>query len=270
MGTKAYQKLTYLDNGKIGNIIDVVFGFTGNPVVSSFAARYAYSEVPTPPAVICGSRLNSEGISSNFAGELFYTYRSTNVAGTTDYARSYPKELKPNCRYQLQCTRQSDAYYTNLTIYGFDDGAGNTSSGYVNWSLQTEDNWCVFAGRESGEVVGSTHCKIYFINLKLTTGFQASLQPYKRLSDGVCGLFDTVNKKFYCATENIEEFTGPEENEYYDENGDPYEAPMDGLNYLAETKALIKQALINKGVEVADTDTFRSYADKINNLNVTT
>ena len=268
MSIKAYQKLTYLDNGKIGNIIDAVFGFTGNPIVTSFAARYEYSEVPTPPAAICGSRLNTDGIASTTAGELFYTYRSDNVAGTTDYARNYPRELKPNCRYQLQCTKQSDAYYTSMTIYGFDDGAGNTTSGYVSWSLQTEDNWCIFAGRESGEVVSPTHCKLYFITFKLTNGFQASLQPYKRLSDGACGLFDIVNKKFYCATENIEEFTGPGENEYYDENGDPYEAPIDGLNYLAETKELIRQAIINKGVTIANDDTFRSYAEKINNINI--
>lgn len=35
------------------------------------------------------------------------------------------------------------------------------------------------------------------------------------------------------------------------------------LDYLAETKSLIKSALVEKGQTVADTDTFRSYADKI-------
>lgn len=35
------------------------------------------------------------------------------------------------------------------------------------------------------------------------------------------------------------------------------------LNYLNETKSLIKQAIIDKGVAVSDTDTFRSYVDKI-------
>lgn len=39
----------------------------------------------------------------------------------------------------------------------------------------------------------------------------------------------------------------------------------DKLNYLLETKNEIKSALINKGVEVADTDTFRSCAKKIDN-----
>ena len=37
----------------------------------------------------------------------------------------------------------------------------------------------------------------------------------------------------------------------------------DKLNYLRETKGAIKTAIEEKGVSVADTDTFRSYADKI-------
>lgn len=35
------------------------------------------------------------------------------------------------------------------------------------------------------------------------------------------------------------------------------------LEYLLQTKELIKQAIIAKGVEVNDEDTFRSYAEKI-------
>ena len=37
----------------------------------------------------------------------------------------------------------------------------------------------------------------------------------------------------------------------------------DKLDYLETTKTLIKQAIQNKGVTVSDTDTFRSYASKI-------
>lgn len=40
------------------------------------------------------------------------------------------------------------------------------------------------------------------------------------------------------------------------------------LNYLLGTKEAIKEAIINKKVEVTDTDTFRSYADKINDINI--
>lgn len=40
-------------------------------------------------------------------------------------------------------------------------------------------------------------------------------------------------------------------------------AISDKLDYLLETKQAIKQAIIDKGQEVADTDTFRSYAEKI-------
>lgn len=38
------------------------------------------------------------------------------------------------------------------------------------------------------------------------------------------------------------------------------------LTYLNDTKTAIKEAIVNKGVTVADTDTFRSYADKIGNI----
>ena len=40
-------------------------------------------------------------------------------------------------------------------------------------------------------------------------------------------------------------------------------ATADKLNYLLETKEEIKAAIVAKGVSVSDTDTFRSYANKI-------
>lgn len=40
------------------------------------------------------------------------------------------------------------------------------------------------------------------------------------------------------------------------------------LNYLLDTKTAIKNALIEKGATVEDTDTFRSYADKILSLQI--
>lgn len=43
----------------------------------------------------------------------------------------------------------------------------------------------------------------------------------------------------------------------------------DKANYLKETKRQIKTAIQDKGVEVSDTDTFRSYATKINAIQTT-
>ena len=40
----------------------------------------------------------------------------------------------------------------------------------------------------------------------------------------------------------------------------------DKLNKLAETKSAIKTAIVNKGVSISDSDTFASYADKINTI----
>ena len=38
------------------------------------------------------------------------------------------------------------------------------------------------------------------------------------------------------------------------------------LNYLLDTKEAIKEAIVNKKVEVSDSDTFRSYAEKIGTI----
>ena len=40
----------------------------------------------------------------------------------------------------------------------------------------------------------------------------------------------------------------------------------DKLNYLNTTKMNIKNAIIEKGVEVSDSDTFRDYATKISDI----
>lgn len=266
MSNKTYQKLTYLDNGKVGNVIDITFGFSGTQTVSSFSATYLYEEIPTPPAAICGGRLNTDGIQSSLAGEIFYPLKSKDSAGTTDYGRAYKFGLKPNCRYQMNCNKQADAYYTGLSIYGFDDGSGSSFSGYVNWTLQTEDNWCVFAGKESGQIVSPSHCRLYELRMITVGGININLVPAKRISDGICGLLDVKNNKFYYDTTNYAEYYGPKENIYYDENGVQLETPREGLDYLSETKALIKDAISSKGVTITNSDTFRSYAEKINSI----
>ena len=43
-------------------------------------------------------------------------------------------------------------------------------------------------------------------------------------------------------------------------------ATIDKLNYLNETKEQIKDALNDLGAEITDSDTFRSYVEKINDL----
>lgn len=43
-------------------------------------------------------------------------------------------------------------------------------------------------------------------------------------------------------------------------------ATIDKLEYLDETKGLIKDKLNDLGAGITETDTFRSYVDKINEL----
>lgn len=45
---------------------------------------------------------------------------------------------------------------------------------------------------------------------------------------------------------------------------------VDKLNYLDDTKSAIREAIENKGVSVSNSDTFRSYAEKIDSIVVQT
>lgn len=42
---------------------------------------------------------------------------------------------------------------------------------------------------------------------------------------------------------------------------------VDKLRYLNDTKEAIKAAIVSKGQSVSESDTFRSYAEKIRNIN---
>lgn len=46
----------------------------------------------------------------------------------------------------------------------------------------------------------------------------------------------------------------------------PQQTTADKLEYLNDTKALLKAAIINKGQEVTSSTPFREYANKINNI----
>ena len=41
---------------------------------------------------------------------------------------------------------------------------------------------------------------------------------------------------------------------------------QDNLDYLAQTKTVIKNAIVNKGQIISDSDSFREYAQKITNI----
>lgn len=68
------------------------------------------------------------------------------------------------------------------------------------------------------------------------------------------------NKIVYEKLENIEELIDDINNEVVEGSA------VDKLNYLDDTKDQIKEAIKNKGVEVEDTDTFRNYAERIDEI----
>lgn len=123
-----------------------------------------------------------------------------------------------------------------------------------------------------GYTLCSTKMKLYYCKIKKNGVLVRDFVPMRRNSDGMCGLFDMVTKTFFTSADGgINDFTGELlEGVSYDSSGN--EAIINesdklfDINYALETKRLMKETLISKGVTISDTDTFRSYVDKINRL----
>lgn len=129
----------------------------------------------------------------------------------------------------------------------------------------------LFAGRgDFGATLDPGIMKIYYFKLWKNGKLIRDLVPMKRLSDGMCGMFDMVSKTFLIsAGGSVSHFTGEVIEKYYDAEGNIPVSLIDNFSkveYAIETKRLIKESLTNKGVAVSDNDTFRDYANKINEI----
>lgn len=254
MSSKTYQKLTYLTNGKSGNIIEMDFGLSAYTTLINFDIKYSFDQIPVN-AAICGNNGESKGWGSIFWG----MWESAKVK-TTSYVLKYKQTPKIGHLYNF--TFQKSGSYWQHAIWDLTDYNYNVAT--VNAAMYLDGPWYLFAGKKGEEIVDPCVCKFYSLTMgDGTNGF--NLVPVKRLSDGIYGVLDTKNNKFYCATENVEDFFGPIENIFYDENGKIITTTLEGLEHIKETKELIKEALRNKGAEISDTDSFRSYVETINN-----
>ena len=129
----------------------------------------------------------------------------------------------------------------------------------------------LFAARgDFGATMDPCLMKLYHFKLWQAGSLIRDFVPMKRLSDGVCGLFDKVGKTFYISSDgNKTYFTGEENTKYYDENGEKLATTnITKIEYALETKELIKEKLREKGVAVADSDPFRTYPNKIDEIKV--
>lgn len=261
MANTFYQKLEYLDNGKAGNVIDINLT---NISICGFDITCSFPVASTPKAALWGHRYDS---SNTYKFYPFYTTTSLGYqAGSTYYSlTSHTIELNAKYRFIVNGGSLRPKGYQ---LYKNDVQFYSAEKAFIA-SVKSKSIH-LYASNDAGNFKHPIRARIYnakfYINYS-NTSLGKDLIPAKRVSDGVCGLFDTISKEFYTSLSDSTkyEFTGPELNEYFDENYNSVVPATlkEKLEHINETKSLIKNAIISKGQAVADTDTFRSYADKI-------
>lgn len=264
MANTIYQKLEYLDNGKAGNVIDINLKSIG---IYGFDITCSFPVASTPKAALWGHRTSSTN-----CYKFIPMYTATSIGyqnGSTYYSlTSHTIELNAKYRFMaLGGSLRPKGYqmYKNDVLFFSKDSPFTTTVSTRGIHL--------YATNDDGNFKLPIRARIYnakfYLNYSNTT-IGRDLIPAKRVSDGVCGLFDIISKEFYTSLSDTTkyEFTGSELNEYFDENYNSVVPATleEKLEHINETKLLIKQALVNKGIEISDTDTFRSYAGKINNI----
>jgi surface protein len=261
MSNEVYQRLEYLDNGKAGNVISI-----GNyPGAISFCyVKYSFEQLPsTVPNALFGA-FSGKGTKfrprSTASKVAWYTYSSY---GSEVQAFNHTTVAKSIYEGMWNVNRSWDFKKDGTRITGKD------SIGYSIGSFQDVPIY-VFGSNQNGSISESCRVRLYKLNLSIDSNSVYQLIPAKRMSDGVCGLFNEKSGKFYTALDNSTkyEFTGPGLNEYFDADMKSTRPATieEKLENIEETKGLIKEAIVSKGVEVSDTDSFRSYAEKINNI----
>lgn len=257
MSKAVYKKITYLDNGVAGNILAI--GHMAG-TLSQFTLKYTLTELPTaitanankyPILFNCTSGIQGLKycpVYSNIYKKLYMGYY-IGYASQGTYYNTVQHTPTVGAIYEVGLSQGYYAYFKN---------GSNIHYKYKNTSMPAFNAIGYLFGNQ--DVNLRTH--IYHCRIDLDGVQIRDLIPMKRIEDGICGMFDNISKVFYAGTA---EFTGPEEEVYYNANGNITKeyTLKEKLEHINETKSLIKNAIISKGQAVADTDTFRSYADKI-------
>lgn len=271
MGLAIYQKLQYLTMNKPGEVID-----TGYPMKGSvgFCVQIDVDNPQRVYATPIGAQDLDQGRAVGFATG-WYEYNTWNEAAI--YA-SMPYNNLTRKTY----TSVTDGGYMALivpasaggTVYSKDSATGSSRYAGARQEFTSDVSFYLFGMHTKS----STEDKIehafagrcYFAQISDNGRLVRDMIPVKRLSDGICGLFDKITKKFYITKSgNIECLSGTvEANVFFDAQGNQMssmESLVEKLNYANTTKSLMRSALVSKGLEVTSTDPFRTYVDKITN-----
>lgn len=267
MGRAVYQKLQNLTMNKTGEVIDLECPLDGNIGIEAqisinrpngnYGDYYAF-----------GARDVSSGHAIMGAAQLYRygTYQTTFFYGTSSTYWSYASPVN------LMTYRIIVPASGSVTL----QGSSSRTVQRQSFSYPSHNLYIFGVHVKDGDKEYVEHNNTgYVIYVKVTNRgtLIRDMVPVKRLSDGICGLFDRVSKKFFITKSgNTSCLSGTVvANTYYDNQGNQInslESLNEKLENIEETKSQIKLALQNKGVEVSDSDSFRSYAEKINAIEI--
>ena len=270
---KKYQKLAYLNNGAIGNVIDVNFATGGK--CTNFTIGFEILEVQKDKGCAFGAFFKDE---HGYDGFAFYP--RCNAEGSM--GEDHPGGMSIHAAGKIFPEIKFNTYYRYVA--NFSEAGGVNSDGtfflYDIFGNKIVNSWgnatatffngisCyAFAKNLGGTIEDPCLMNLYECSVAIDGVVVKNLIPVKRLSDNICGLYDTVSKEFYSSFDAAAaaEFNGPETNEFITEEYELYrEATLiEKIEYNIETKRLLKEALVAKGVAIADEDSYREYRNKI-------
>lgn len=265
MSEKVYQGLNFLQNTAFDTYINTLVNLS-----SELEVEMKYNLLETKDATFTaafGGRYSVH--TSSF---IFFSRLGNNQF----YLQIGPEEITIPCEHESFNKDYKVIMNKNNTQIYNDDGLlveKDYSDRNISFSEDSREKVALFAARgDFGYTLCSGIMKLYYCKIKKNGELVRDFVPMKRISDEMYGLFDRVSKTFFVsATGGQTTFTGELNNKYYDVNGENIETTnITRIEYALETKRLIKEKLIEKGVNISDSDTFRSYVKKIDEIQLGT
>ena len=269
--TFKYKKLEYLNNGKIGNVIDVNFATGGK--CTNFTIGFKLLEVENNKGCAFGAFYKDEYPLDGYAYYPRYNEQGSmaddNPGNTSIHeAGAIFPEIMFDTYFKYVANFADDTSTANGTFYLYDVNGDVlvSASGNGPANFYKGVSCYAFAKNFNGNITDACLMNFYECSISIDDVVVKNLIPVKRLEDGICGIYDLVSKEFYTGLDEatISEFTGPELDIYIDNEGIIKSATLaEKIEYNIDTKELMKQAMISEGIQILDTDAYRNYTDKI-------
>lgn len=240
MSNKVYQKLTYIANKKIGDVINIDFNRSNTIRVDILDLKYSFDIIPSEAALFGGCQ--------GYNGNIYYPIYQNNTKWKTHSGVTDTYSHKTGTIYNFAFNYDMSEYY----IYkeGSLDSSIRSSYGIT---IGQGVPYYIFGGYNAGEIQSPALARFYGASMTLSDDTKITLVPVKRLADNVLGVLNIDSGVFYTGlTENME-FVGAVENIYYDDGGVLLPNTEEKLTQVLEEKSTdIISSNIKSGVTIFD------------------